>query len=133
MPPCLTPLLILIFSLSLCRCTVTELSGAHPPMGGARLPLHVTTVTMRTHYFHDVYVILDSPIMVKSYMRIFVPARTRNRSRAHTHARMHTRNYARQQNTCARKFIRAHTRSHMRTLTHAHSHAYAFAHTYALA
>ena len=24
--PCLTPLLILIFSLSLCRCTVTELS-----------------------------------------------------------------------------------------------------------
>ena len=25
--PCLTPLLILIFSLSLCRCTVTELSG----------------------------------------------------------------------------------------------------------
>ena len=28
--PCLTPLLILIFSLSLCRCTVTELSVYMP-------------------------------------------------------------------------------------------------------
>ena len=49
--PCLTPLLILIFSLSLCRCTVTELSvyGLLFMLKGPRLK----TVSHRTLGFPD--------------------------------------------------------------------------------
>ena len=56
MSPCLTPLLILIFSLSLCRCTVTELSVYM----SFRMSMYTSSIPCSCNYVNIAWVCTES-------------------------------------------------------------------------